>query len=89
MSRAHTITAEVYVDLDDFSDDELIAEIKTRRLSARDAEELRRVAIAAVGDAIEADIDRATYELTHGRRREALVWLERALPREWIGELIR
>ena len=86
MSRA--ITTEVYVDLDDFDTDELIAELKLRirEMDWREKETLIALA-ASVSVAFETELDRATHELMLGRREEAIVWLERALPREWAGRL--
>lgn len=71
----------VEVDLDDFSTDELIEELKLRKLDDRQRAMLSECTLD------EGTLATATVELIAGRKREALIWLERALPYEWRGRL--
>lgn len=87
MSRSVRVDVEIY--LDEFSDEELISELEDRKrhLDKKAVKRLKALIYDATEAVVESDMDRATYELRAGRRREALVWLERTLPREWAGLL--
>ena len=80
-------TVEVY--LDDFDTDQLIAEVGRRKLCADDLAALRGILEGHGVEAPEGDVERAMTEELAGRRSEALIWIERALGRFWIGRLAR
>lgn len=84
-----TISTYVEINLDDFSDEDLIAELEDRRmgLDRKAIAKLKSIVYDAAEAVIETDMERATSELRAGRLREAILWLERALPREWQGRL--
>jgi hypothetical protein len=84
-STSVCVDVDVDIDLDEFSTAEIIAELKDRKLTPKDICAIRQIINDDTIDFQELDI--ATAELTCGRRSEALVWLERALPRSWRGVL--
>ncbi len=88
MSR-RSISTYVEIDLDEFSDEDLIAEIEDRRmgLDRKAIAKLKSIIFDATEAVVETDMERATAELRAGRLREAKIWLERTLPREWHGLL--
>ena len=80
------------MDLEDVSDDDLLAEVTVRRLGIIEdfstddllGELERRGALAgSISDS--ADFELATDALRRGNKHEALLMLERALGCEWVG----
>lgn len=81
------VDVEVDVDLDDFDDKDLIEELVSRGTITKSQGKmiLRGNPVKAGVDLAEVEV--ATCEIRMGRKREALIHLERALGHDWIGRL--
>lgn len=84
-----TISTTVDVDLDEFDTDELIEELFRRKLDSEQVKDLCDILDCYGTGPPEDAVERATREEIAGRRNEALIWIERALGRFWIGRLAR
>jgi hypothetical protein len=82
-SVSKTVDVEVDIDLDDFDDDDLIDELAARHILTP-AEATRLKSGEPIGP---AETEVASWHMRCGRRHEALIHLERALGRDWIGRL--
>jgi hypothetical protein len=79
-----TMSVEVEVDLEDFSDDELVEELLLRGLvSQREAS-----SILGNGEPKEDYMEMARAEARRGRPEEARIYLERALGRDFAGVFV-
>lgn len=77
----------VSVDVSDFDTDDLIDALKGRSLYPDEIAALVKIIESSGGFAPTVELDIAVADLLAGRRREALIHLERALGRQWIGVL--
>lgn len=86
-----SIRADVEVSLDEFSDEQLLQGLVDSKLITEPEAEsiLRRASITGLfrDRLLEDEFSIALHEITVGRRHEAMIHLERALGREWIGRL--
>ncbi|PTM61868.1 hypothetical protein [Phreatobacter oligotrophus] len=94
--KRRSTSADVYttveVDLDEFSDEQLLQELIDRGiLTEGGAVALLNRPAGNAQPAASAggypDLTRARDELAIGRRHEALIYVERYLGRDWIGRL--
>lgn len=87
--RRISVYADIEVLLEEVDTNDLIDALEERTLTPRERAKL--VATLKLADPAleEHPMERAEAELIAGRREEALVWLERALPHIWRGNLAR
>ncbi len=88
-STCTDVRTTVEVDLDEFSDDQLLQELINRDVLTETAAVALLNKASATTETPAAvgypDLTRAWDEIVMGRRDEALVYVERFLGRDWIG----
>jgi hypothetical protein len=88
--QSTSVTVDAECGLDEFGTGQLLQELINRAIitEAAAAVLLRREGVEQLPKGIDGnELCEAREELLRGRRREALIHLERALGREWLGAL--